>query len=385
MPWQTTDVMERRIEFVVRASQKDANISSLCRDFNISRPTGYKWLNRYRSTGTVTQLAEESRRPHRCPTRTSDEMESLIIKLHQDNFGFSGKKIHHLLTQMGHKISAITVHRVLKRNGLVKPRMRNYPATKHFEREKPNQLWQMDFKGPFKSEPPRCIPLTILDDHSRYVVGLYGLKSTNGPGVHKSLLNCFNRYGLPEAMLMDHGTPWWSTTNGHGLTWLSVDLMKQDIKMVWSGYMHPQTQGKVERFHRTLQEGIYFHGKPNSWSKWQPLLEEFRRNYNEVRPHESLDMKTPATRYEPSPRKYNPNPPAWEYPEGAHVRRLSVHGCLPWKNGYYFVCEALAREWVQVEPIENKYLVRFRNMYIREIDPRTKRTLPIVYPVSKSH
>jgi hypothetical protein len=224
-----------------------------------------------------------------------------------------------------------------------------------------------------------------LDDHSRYVVGLYALKSTNGPGVHKSLLNCFNRYGLPEAMLMDHGVPWWSTTNGHGLTWLTVELMKQDIKMLWSGYMHPQTQGKVERFHRTLQEGIYFRGTPNNWSKWEPLLEEYRRNYNEVRPHESLGMKTPSTQYNRSLRKYNPNPPAWEYPEGACVRRLNVQGRLAWRNRYYFVCEALAKEWVQVEPIENKFLVRFRNMYIREIDPVTKRTLPIVYPASKSH
>ncbi len=109
----------------------------------------------------------------------------------------------------------------------------------------------------------------------------------------KHYLNCFNRYGLPEAMLMDHGTPWWGTTNGHGLTWLTVDLMKQDIKMLWSGYRHPQTQGKVERFHRTLQDGIYFRGKPNSWSKWQPLLEEYRCNYNEVRPHSCLGDLTP--------------------------------------------------------------------------------------------
>jgi hypothetical protein len=242
----------------------------------------------------------------------------------------------------------------------------------------------MDFKGPFNSKPQRCIPLTILDDHSRYVVGLYALKSTSGPGVHKSLLNCFNRYGLPEAMLMDHGVPWWSTTNGHGLTWLTVDLMKQDINMLWSGYMHPQTQGKVERFHRTLQEGIYFRGTPNSWSKWQPLLEKFRHNYNDVRPHESLDMATPSSRYKNSLRCYNPNPPAWEYPEGAHVRRLNVQGRLAWENRYYFVCEALAKEWVQVEPIEDKFLVRFRNMYIREIDPVTKQTLPIIYPAPKS-
>lgn len=273
MPWQTTNVMEKRIEFVVRASQAGVNISALCREFRISRPTGYKWIGRYLAANSVTELAEKSRRPQRSPNRTSRKMESLIIEFHKNNFGLSGKKIQVLLAQMGHRISPLTVHRVLKRNGFVKPRIKNNPATKHFEREKPNQLWQMDFKGPFNNKSQPCLPLSIIDDHSRYMVGLYALRNTKADGVHNSLRSCFERHGLPDAILTDHGVPWWSTTNGHGLTWLSVALVKQGIKLLWSGYRHPQTQGKVERFHRTLKEGILFNGKPTLWSDWQPLLE----------------------------------------------------------------------------------------------------------------
>jgi transposase InsO family protein len=378
MPWQTTNVMEKRIEFVIRASLADVNLSALCREFKISRPTGYKWLGRYREANSVTELAEKSRRPHRSPNHTLPPMESLIIRLHKGNFGLSGKKIQVLLKRMGHEISPVTCHRVLKRNGFVKPRMRNNPATKQFEREKPNQLWQMDFKGPFNNKTEPCLPLSILDDHSRYMVGLYALRSTKGKGVHSSLINCFEKHGLPDAILTDHGTPWWSTTNGHGLTWLSVALLKQGIKLLWSGYRHPQTQGKVERFHRTLKDGIRFNGRPTLWSDWQPLLEKYRCNYNEVRPHESLGMKTPSKRYAPSKLAYNPDPPQWEYPERAEVKRLNVQGCLSLNGRYYFVCEALAHEWVQLKRLDDKLLVKFRNMYIREINLETNQTVPIV-------
>lgn len=378
MPWQTTDVMEQRIEFVIRASQMGVNLSGLCREFNISRPTGYTWLRRFQEAGSVVNLAEKSRRPHRSPNRTARDMESLILKLHRKNFGLGGKKIHKILTDKGYKISPITVHRILKRNGLVKHRISNKPATKRFERDKPNKLWQMDFKGPFNNRTQRCIPLSILDDHSRYLVGLYALRNTKAKTVHTSLVNCFEVYGLPDAMLMDHGVPWWSTTNSHGLTWLTVELIKQDIKILWSGYRHPQTQGKVERFHRTMQEGISFHGKPKKWSEWQPLMEKYRHMYNEIRPHESLGMQTPSARYQRSARSYNPNPPPWEYPENADVRRLSNHGCLPYMNRYYFVSEALAHEWVQLQTIEDKLLIKFRNVYVREINLRTKNTNPIV-------
>lgn len=370
--------MEKRIEFVVRASQAGVNISALCREFRISRPTGYKWIGRYLAANSVTELAEKSRRPRRSPNRTSRKMESLIIELHKNNFGLSGKKIQVLLAQMGHKISPLTVHRVLKRTGFVKPRIKNNPATKHFEREKPNQLWQMDFKGPFNNKSQPCLPLSIIDDHSRYMVGLYALRSTKADGVHDSLRSCFERHGLPDAILTDHGVPWWSTTNGHGLTWLSVALVKQGIKLLWSGYRHPQTQGKVERFHRTLKEGIRFNGKPTLWSDWQPLLEKYRNNYNQVRPHESLGMKTPSERYVRSKRLYNPKPPAWEYPENAEVKRLSTQGCLPLNGRYYFVCEALAHEWVQLKRLDDNLLVKFRGLYIREINLRNNSTRPIV-------
>ncbi len=146
---------------------------------------------------------------------------------------------------------------------------------------------------------------------------------------------------------MDHGSPWWSTTNAYGLTTLSVWLIKHGIRLLMSGLRHPQTQGKVERFHRTLKDDVLHHGRPETLTGWQSAFDRFRNRYNHIRPHESLDMAVPADRYMASSRRYQPRPPEWHYPEGANLKKLSSHGCLPYGGRYYFVCEALKCEWVR--------------------------------------
>jgi len=382
MPWKVTDVMNQKIRFVVRATEPGTNLSALCREFGISRPTGYLWLKRYREANSVAGLKERSRRPRHSPQRTSAAVEARVVALRRRH-GWGGKKLQVLLEREEIHLSVSTVHRILRRKGELGEYQAARPAPGRFERSEPNELWQMDFKGPFAGPDGECHPLSILDDCSRYSVGLYGLRTTRMDPVQALLRETFSRYGVPDAMLMDHGAPWWSTTNHWGLTRLSVDLIKQGIDLIYGRVRHPQTQGKVERFHRTLKDSVAHQGKPQRWEEWAGLLKDFRWEYNHVRPHESLQMEVPAQRYRRSRRSYNPKPAPWEYPCGVQVKRLNSRGCLTVGKGRSFVCEALAKEWVGVEEVEDKLLVRYRHMYIREIDLRTRQTRALVWRVDQ--
>lgn len=381
MPWRSTSVMEERIKFVIRAADGAVSFSGLCKEFGISRPTGYRWLRRYQDCGNIFNLGELSRRPHSSPNKTSPVIEARVKAL-RERYGWGAKKLRVLLAGEGIDLPVITINRILKRRGLIDYKTVSRPALRRFERSKPNELWQMDFKGEYILRSGHCYPLSILDDHSRYAVGLYALGNQKGETVNRCLIDTFASHGLPEAMLMDHGTPWWSNTNGYGLTWLSVNLIKQGVKLYMSGFRHPQTQGKVERFHRTLKHSIAHAGKPGTLSGWQKALAQFRSEYNHVRPHEALSMSTPSTKYKTSSRQYNPNPRAWEYPEAALVKRLNTQGCLEYNGKRYFVSEALSKEYVQVERLKTSLAVKYRHMYIREIFIETGRSAPLILPVS---
>jgi len=379
MPWKRTDVVDQRIEFVARAVRGDADISALCREYGISRTTGYRWINRHLETGGFGDLADRSRRPANSPRRTDAVKEERVKEL-RDRYGWGARKIQLLLGQEEVELTIGTINRILKRNGLVKREDSHARATRRFQREMPNELWQMDFKGWYEYRDRQCYPLSIIDDCSRYAVGLYALESTKAQGVYDSLVRTFRRNGVPEEMLMDHGCPWWSTTSGHGLTWLTVELIKQGIGLVYSGVGHPQTQGKVERFNRTLAAAVRHHGRPGELAQWQRLFDMFTGDYNEVRPHEALEMAVPASRYSRSGREYQETPAEWEYATGMTVRRLNSQGCLDYRRRRYFVCEALAGERVGLEEASGKVLVSYRHMYVREIDPILGSTRALVLP-----
>jgi len=380
MPWKATDVLDQRISFVVRALQGQGSMTALCQEFGISRQTGYKWLKRYREIGNFAQLQERSRRPHSSPNRTPPEIEERVIELRK-YYGWGGKKLHVLLAREGIDLSIVTINRIISRNGLVAVKDSHRPATKRFERERPNELWQMDFKGQFRIQEGCCYPLSILDDHSRFAVGLYGLDHPRAVPVIERLAHTFEEYGVPQAMLIDHGSPWWSTTNTLGLTGVAVYLMKQGIHLYHSGVRHPQTQGKVERFHGTLQAYLDLRGKPSRLGDCRDAFSQFRYEYNHIRPHEGIGMAVPADRYGPSSKQYDPNPPAWEYPAGSLIKRLNTQGCLDHCGRRYFVCEALASEPVRVQVVEGNLLVGYRDMYIREINTETGRTSPVLRAV----
>jgi transposase InsO family protein len=296
MPWRTTNIMEQRIEFVVRAAMGGSSFSELCQEYGISRPTGYRWMRRYLETGTFSELKELSRRPHSSPAKTPSVQEARVIDL-REHYGWGGKKLYELLRREGIELSVRTINRIIRRNGLIKPQDTRKQARKRFERQRANELWQMDFKGEFRMNYGTCYPLSIIDDHSRFALGLFGLPDTGIEGVSRSLITTFEEYGVPDGMLMDHGSPWWSTKNGYGLTKLSVSLINQGIELYHSGVGHPQTQGKVERFNRTLNEWVEHRGKPDEYCKWDSVFDEFRYEYNNIiRPHEALGMDVPAGR-----------------------------------------------------------------------------------------
>ena len=366
MPWRTSDVKEQRMQFVIRATSGTERISVLCREFGISRPTGYLWRRRYEQSRTLTGIGERSRRPHHSPTRTGPHRERRVLALRKQT-GWGAKKLCVLLAEEEITLPVRTIHRILERNGLVSDQAHG-PALGRFERSEPNELWQMDSKGKYPLQDGECHVLSILDDHSRYVVGLHALPELSGEKASPCLVETFRRYGVPQAMLMDRGSLWWTAWNGWGLTQLSVRLIEQGIGLRYGRVCHPQTQGKVERFHRTLGTELRHRGVPPRFAQWPAALAEIETNYNVQRPHEALGMQRPAERYQPSPRKYAEQVKPWEYPVGSDVRRLNSQGMLThqWQRG--FICGALAGQQVRVEQFDGKLVVSYRHMYIREVD-----------------
>jgi len=377
MPWRAGSVMDERIRFLISAQRGERSLTELCREYGVARSTGHRWLRRYREGGCrIDAVREHSRRPHRSPRRTAAAVSHRVVALRLAH-GWGARKLRVLLASEGIEIGESTINRILKYHDLQSRAKVSGQAIKRFERAAANDLWQMDFKGPYRTVTGRCYPLSIIDDHSRYAVGLYALGDQLADSVHCFLVRTFEQYGLPEAMLFDHGVPWWSS-NGHGLTWLAVALIKQGIRLHFSGLRHPQTQGKVERFHRTLGESVRRRGYASHLSAWQQVFDSFTEEYNNLRPHESLALAVPASVYHASNRAYQPDPPAWEYASGATVERLNSRGMLAWQSRRYFVCEALADEWVEVNPCANTILVRYRHMWIREIELETARSTTLI-------
>jgi transposase InsO family protein len=340
-------------------------MARVCRDYGVTRKVGYRWLDRYQETGKIQSLADRSHRPLRSPNRTDAEVESRVVEL-REKYGWGADKLKVLLAKEGIEVPRVTINRIIRRNGLLIEEDCHRPAVKRFERDEPNQLWQVDLKGCMGRGDARCEPLSILDDHSRFVVGLFPTRTSKLEPIQESFQKTFEKYGVPEALLMDHGTPWWGTSHVAGLTRLSVWLMKQDIKLKFSGYNHPQTQGKVERFHRTLAHAVRHKGTPQRFESWSSLLETIATEYNHIRPHEALGMEVPASRYSESKQPYNSSPKPPEYPSTSTVIRLDHLGRFSYRKLRIFAAESLAGELVRIEELQDTALIYYRNTPIRE-------------------
>jgi len=374
MAWGTVNIDEQRMRFVILARQREKTMQQLCQEFEISRPTGYEWLRRY-ERGGIAGVVEKSRRPQHSPQRTEDGIEQRVVEMRQERPDWGAKKLRVLLRREGVEVPRITIHRILMRHDLVRRQDRHRAAVKRFERNRPNELWQMDFKGPMGWNAPTG-PLSVLDDHSRYAITLAETGSTRAEPVRERLQEAFERCGVPEGMLMHHGTPWWNMQAAAGWTWLTVWLMKQGIELHFSGYRHPQTQGKVERFHGSLEAARRKRVEsenepPQSW------YDAFRQEYNQERPHEALGMKTPASVWCPSERRYQTNPAAWEYEAGAEVRRLGSQGQLTIEGKRWDISKALTGEWVQLIRMGERILVYYCRSLVRELDPPHQRSTTV--------
>jgi transposase InsO family protein len=379
MPWDERSKMDKRIEFVIRAVQGIESMRSLCGEFGISRPTGYLWKNRYLSLGTIKGLEERSRKPITCKNKTLFDIENRVVELRR-RWGWGAKKLQVLLQGEAIQLPLITINRIIRRNGLITSEDKITHSFTRFEKENPNELWQMDFKGYYKMGNKKCYPLTLIDDHSRYVMGLFALTQTNGYRVWQCLVETFRKYGVPETMLMDHGTPWWGSGYQPSLSKLSVNLIKQGIRLSFSGVRHPQTQGKVERFHRTLSEEIRRRGEPKLINSWSIMLDRIRDDYNNIRPHEALSMEVPAKKYRPSPKEYNPVPKEWIYPMGSEILPVKSAGIISYRGKSYVAGTGLIGDKVCIRRMGTNILVIYRHMIIKEINLSTGKETFLLIP-----
>ena len=378
MVWKECNRVSERKKFVLLASVEGANISELCQRFGITRKTGYKWLQRFRAEGDEG-LADRSRCPHTFRSPTSQKMESAVLLIRDQHPTWGGRKIHHRLRALGYKHvpAASTITAILNRHQRINPeeslKRREF---QRFERSEPNELWQMDFKGEFPTLDQRwCYPLTVMDDHSRFSLVLKACGNQKGPTVQKHLRDAFRLYGLPHAMLMDNGTPWGSTVSPGSYSRFSVWLMDLDVRVIHGRPYHPQTQGKEERFHRTLKQEVLQGRHFKNHAELQTTLDGWQDVYNQERPHEALDYKTPIERYRVSSREYPERLRKFEYDSSFAVRKVGSEGRIVFKNKEYYLSRSFRGQLVGIRSNgqDGEWDVYYRTFKVSKIELRKHR------------
>jgi len=378
MPWKESTLMSTRLEFVELARRPGANLSALCRAFGISRKTAYKWLDRFAEQGQAG-LTDRSRRPHDSPGHSAGELEATILALHETYPCWGSRKLRALLPEGAVRPHHSTIDAILRRHGkqVLGAVRHQEAATSRFEHPAPNQLWQMDFKGHFpltKRGGGRCHPLTILDDHSRFNLCLAACGNERGDTVKAAMEATFHRYGLPERITADNGSPW-GVSRGQGFSALEIWLIRLGIRVSHSRPYHPQTQGKDERFHRTLKLELLDRQGFSSLAACQAAFDIWRSRYNLQRPHEALGQVPPVSRYQPSGRPFPSAIPALEYLPGDRVLKVRPNGSirLGRRSPDFPVGKGLIGQYVAVRPggADGVFKVYFCHAEIREIDMRS--------------
>jgi transposase InsO family protein len=353
MPWQPKDLMDTKREFLELALQDGANRRELCRRFGISPKTGYAILNRH-AANPATALEERSRRPLHSPANTPPDMEAAVLALRRRHPAWGGRKLARCLIDSGcgSVPSPSTITAILHRHGLITPKASEAATPwQRFEHEAPNSLWQIDFKGYVETPAGRCHPLTMLDDHSRFNLTVTACARQDGDTVRAQLQRVFERYGLPVRMNSDNGAPWGAPrASGQSLTVLGVWLTRLGIRLSHSAPYHPQTNGKLERFHRSLKAEVLNGRSFSDLLQAQKAFDRWRRVYNHERPHEALDMHTPAQRYRvsdrPMPKKLVP----FEYAPDDEVVKVGWNGKVRFKGRLLHVSTALDRTPIAMRP-----------------------------------
>ena len=372
MPWNEVSVVDQREEFARLAAHSGSNIRLLCRRYGVSPTTAYKWLERYRARGREG-LMDLSRRPQHRPRQSAPSIEQAVVALRGQHPAWGARKLRYRLLALGLDgvPATSTVHAILKRHELIDPaEAARHKPWQRFEHDAPNRLWQMDFKGHFATETARCHPLTVLDDHSRFALGLQACLDEKATTVKDRLSGIFRRYGLPERMTMDNGAPWGGLSQHHH-TSLTAWLIRLGVRVSHSRPYHPQTQGKDERFHKTLNLELLRRYTFRDLDHAQSHFDTWRNLYNLERPHESLAMQVPASRYRPSPRALPESLPPIEYDSKDLVRKVQNGGEIWFRGNPYKIGHAFVGHPVALRPTHSDGTINvfFCHQKIAQINP----------------
>lgn len=374
MAWQAVEPMEERIRFVLKATREEVGVAELCRQFGISRKTGYKWLARYRTRG-LEGVRELSRRPRTSPTRVPAEVVTLILRERQRHGTWGPKKLRAVLaTKYGVTAvpAASTIGNLLTRHGLTRKTRRRRPVSQPARgtgtaATRPNQVWAADLKGWFRThDGQRCDPLTISDLYSRYVLACRLVAPRIGD-VQPVVRQVFRRFGLPEVLRVDNGPPFGSRGVA-GLSRLSAWWLQLGIRVEFIEPGHPEQNGEHERMHRTLKADTTRPPAATPAAQ-QARFDRWRREFNHDRPHEALGMQRPAERYLRSARRYTDHPAPPGYPLHYHRRRIKRQGVIKWRNRRCYIGEALRGLVVGlVEVDDEEYDVYFGALCLGRLD-----------------
>src|SRR5579863_6032469 len=383
MPWKVSSVVDQRLQFLSSYQREEMSVTDLCHEFGISRPTAYRWINRYKEVGPEG-LLDLSRRPHSCSHATPDAVVNAILSLRAKHPSWGARKLKARLEKIEPSVAwpaASTFGSILSRAGLTSPtkkKRRTTPYSEPFsEVTAPNQLWCMDFKGYFATgDGSRCAPFTISDAHSRYVIRCQIVSRMDLSQVRAVCDAAMREYGMPSRILTDNGAPF-TGTGLLGLSKLSLGWMKMGIihERIQPG--RPQQNGRHERMHRTLKEETT---KPAALTLrlQQKKFDRFRQIFNYERPHEGLDNATPGSVYQPSSVLLPRNPIAFVYPHGLILRTVNNSGDISWHKGRVFISEVFRFEILGFEQVdEDFYKVYFRDVEIGEFDAEARRFRPV--------
>ncbi|MBR7621867.1 IS481 family transposase [Phenylobacterium sp. 20VBR1] len=375
MPFTGVSAMDRKQEFVRLALAEGANRRELCRRFGVSSTLAYRLLSRFQAEGR-SGLDERSRRPLTSPRQTGETTEAAVLAVRAAHPAWGGRKIAAVLKRQGLAAPApSTITQILRRHGVELGAFGGGETDFiRFEHAAPNDLWQMDFKGHVAMRSGRLHPLTVLDDHSRFCVVLAACGNEKTKTVQGHLTEAFERYGLPWRMNMDNGSPW-GNGPGEPFTPLGVWLIEQDIGIGHSRPYHPQTQGKDERFHRTLKAEAMAGPPFADLDHAARSLDRWRGVYNTERPHEALGLRPPIDRYTTSPRSYRSAVEPFEYGPDDQPRRVPPNDSrISFKGRTWRIPKAFGGKIVAIRPTptDGLYDVVFRTLRIAAIDLRTK-------------
>ena len=376
MAWKEGDRVSERAEFLKLAQVEGCVFSTLCRRFGISRKTGYKWRERGQESG---DLRDRSRRPKCSPRKTADAVEQSVLSLRTEHPTWGGRKLRKRLLDLGLESvpSASTITAILHRHELISPtESQKRGAYTRFERSVPNELWQMDFKGEFAiSSRKKCYPLTILDDHSRYSLGIRACNNQRRETVERQLRRVFDRYGIPHTMYVDNGPPWGNSCRTSRHTRFSVWLMRNDIEVIHGRPYHPQGRGKLERFHRTLKQEVIQERQFGSMSRAQSCFDDWRPVYNHERPHEGLNDETPGSLYRVSDRSFRKHAKPYSYSSRFQTRKANRGGEIKFNGKSYRLSEVFIDEQVGLcpTPADGVWDIYYCRFVVGQLDERTGR------------